>query len=219
MSINFSPGPKIQNLLDQDQWWRISNYNGMTTALTGTGLTERSAAHLTASSGTTASSTALARTTEKLKLSKGKTFKVIDWSKRIVIFFPLVSSVGTTNGISRFTLGKDTSNGIGALDDKGVGIQIDNLALKGIVHDGSSGATVDFSLTMTDEQVYLMKIVSDGAGNIEWSVDGVSKGTSNGGPTGDGTNGNSVIQLEADNGGDSAGQTVRIGSLAIYVEQ
>ncbi len=219
MSINFNPGPKIQNLLDQGIWWTIANYTQLTQSVTGTGSTGRSFPNLAVFTGTTAASTSLAQSVGQTKLSRGKSQVVIDWSKKVELVFTLVLDTATTNGIARFTLGKSTSDGVGALANKGLGIQIENLALKGLAHNGSSLATVDFSLAMTTPIVYQVKIVSDGAGNVEWFVDGVSKGSTAGGPSSEGTGGDSAFQLEADNGADSAAVTVRLGPLSIYVEQ
>ena len=219
MSINFNPGPKILALIDQGGWHTISNYTDLANSVTGTGSVEKLWTTLGVITGTTASSTARARSSASMFWSKGKDRQIINWSKKIVLQFPIAQSSATTNGVGRFTLGKDTANGIGGMDEKGIGIQIDDDALKGIVHDGTSGNTIDLSVTLTDEQAYLLTIVSDGAGNVEWFVDGISKGASSDGPTGDSPSGNTVIQLEAANNADSATQVIRLGPLSTYVEQ
>lgn len=219
MSINFNPGPKITNLLDQDEWWTIANYSQLTQSVTGSASTGRSFPNLVIFTGTTAGSTGLAQSVAQTKLSRGKAQNVINWSKKILLSFTIIIDAATTNGISRFTLGKGNVDGVAALAKKGIGVQIEDQALKGLAHDGSSLTTVDFSLTMTLGIVYQVKVVSDGAGNIEWFVDGVSKGTTSDGPTGDGSAGNSVFQLESDNGADAVANTVRMGPMSIYVEQ
>ena len=96
---------------------------------------------------------------------------------------------------------------------------VENAALKGLVHNGSAEATIDLATELTVNIVTRITIVSDGAGNIEWFVDGVSKGTSSAGPTGDSTNHAGLIQVEADNGGDAADQGISLHSIKIYVEQ
>ena len=96
---------------------------------------------------------------------------------------------------------------------------VEDDALKGIAHNGTSEATVDLSTTLTANILTRVTIVSDGAGNIEWFVDGVSKGTTSAGPTGDSPSHAGLIQVEADNGGDAAGQGISLHSIKIYVEQ
>ena len=215
--IAFQPGPKITALLDQQQWTDLSPI-WPTAAVTGSGGTSATLRRLAVDTGVSATSTALRRTGSDTCWSIGQGGTVLDWTKRIVLHF-IIRAVGTTNGVSRISLGKTTGDGMGNLARKGIGIRLDNLAVKGQAHNGTDLATVDLSTTLTGSNTYRLSITSDGAGNIEWFVDGVSKGSSTGGPSALGTAGESVIQIEADNGGDAAQQYLQIADAKLYVEQ
>ena len=215
MSINFNPGPKILALLDQQQWADLSPVWGPS-VVTGTGSATAIARRTNTSTGATASSTALRRTADDNLWSLGQHNTIIEWTKRVALHF-IIRTASTTNGISRISLGKTTADGIGNLARKGIGIRTDEDAIKGQCHDGSSLATVGLSTTITNAATYRVSITSDGARNLEWFVNGISKGTSSGGPKVLGTAGESVIQLEADNGGDSALQYIQIADAKIYV--
>lgn len=191
---------------------------GWTGVVVNSGAVAQAPRLLRVDTGATSSSTAAAKAFD-CSWSAGKARAVINWGKRVIIRLVISNDQNTTNGIIRFTLGKSGGIGVAALTDKGIGIQIDNLALKGIVHNGSSGATIDLTLTMVDDRVYVIVIVSDGSGNIEWFVDGTSEGTSAAGPIGDSGSARNILQLEADNGSDSADQAAGISDLKVYVEQ
>ena len=217
--VTFNPSPKILALLDRDEWFSIINFNDWTTVIAGTGSITKGIRRGAVLSGTTAAGTAIIRNTNNMGWSVGKSKSTIDWSKKILFHAFISVPNSTTNGVSRLTFGKLSSDGVSALADKGVGIQIDNNALKGVVHDGTTGATIDLSTTLTASIVYRITIVSDGAGNVEWHLDGVSKGTSSGGPTGDGGTNKHIVQIETDNGADAASQDFDMYSLKIYLEQ
>ena len=208
----------LRDLIDQDGWQSLPINAGWTTVVTGSGAVTQAPRKQQVATGATASSTALARITNQAGWSAGKGYEVINWSKRIHIKLFLCVPSGTTNGIARVMMGKNDT-GVDAFTKKGIGIQVENLAFKGIVHDGTSGATIDLSTTLTAGTLYRVLITSDGAGNVEWSLDGVSKGTSAAGPTGDGTAQMNHVHHEVDNGGDAAAQTSYISDIKIYVEQ
>jgi len=208
-----------EDTISRQQWNDLNNFSSAGQVVTGTGSTIRDIRRFKADTGATASSTALTRTKTFSGWNKGNSNGVLDWSKRVVIQFPFTIDQNTTNGIARFTFGKGTADGMGALVDKGIGIHVDNLAIKGIVHNGSSGATIDLSTTLTTAQVYLITMVSDGSGNIEWFINDVSKGTSAAGPTGDAGNGEDSLQIEALNGADSADQAASVYFVKIFVDQ
>jgi len=217
--VTFTPSPKVLAFLDRDEWFISHDFADWTSTVAGTGSTTRSVRRALTLSGTTAAGTALLRNTTNMGWSAGKVRSILNWSKKIVFHAFISNPSSTTNGVSRLTFGKLSSNGVGDLAHKGIGIQLDADALKGIVHNGSSGATVDLSTTLTAGIVYKLTIVSDGAGNVEWFLDGVSKGTSSAGPTGDGATNKHIVQIETDNGADAAQQDLEMYSLKIYVEQ
>lgn len=215
--ISVNRAPSITALLDQHQWTDLPT-NWPTAAVTNGGATGNTVRRLVTDSSSTATSTALIRTGADPCWSIGQTNSVIDWTKKIALQF-IVRAVGTTNGFARISMGKTSADGIGNLARKGIGFRIDDDAIKGQAHDGSSLATVDLSATISGGLALRLTVTSDGQGNIEWFVNGVSKGSSAGGPSELGTAGESVLQLEVDNGGDAAQQYLQIADSKIYIEQ
>jgi hypothetical protein len=145
-------------------------------------------------------------------LAIGKTQGVINWSKRIVWHVVLKVQGATSLGIFRFTVGKDTGDGVGAMGNKGIGFEIANLALKGLDY-GSGNVITDLSTTLTLNDVFAITIISDGSGGMEWFLNGTSKGTTTSGPTGDSADGQSTIQLEVENGSPGATQRVKVAAI------
>ena len=78
---------------------------------------------------------------------------------------------------------------------------------------------MDLSTTLTLMTTYRITIKSDGAGNVEWLVDGVSKGSSSAGPAVTGTADESCWQLETANNADVASQSLQVHDVKYYMEQ
>ena len=174
------------------------------TSVTGSGSYTNTLGRLSASSGTTASSNSRVSTGTLTCLSPGQAQWILDWAKRCVLRFNFTVINATTNGISRAQWGRSGDvNDLANLDAKGIGIRIDNLALKGLAHNGTSLRVVNLNTTLVAGTTYRMRIVSDGAGNVEWFLDGVSKGTSAAGPSSAGSLPNTSIQITAENGADA----------------
>ena len=159
--IHFQPTPSILAIIDRDEWYSGHNFSTYTSAVTGSAFATKGIKKMIVGTGTTAGSTAVIRSSNDQGLSSGKDRDSLNWSKRILVHIFTNQILTTTNGISRFSLGKNTT--LGALADKGIGIQIANGALSGIVHDGSSGASVDLSTTMVNGIVIRVTIHSDGS--------------------------------------------------------
>ena len=209
----------VVTLLDTWQWTVVPVASGWATAVTGSGTVGLGIRNLAVITGSTAGSTARAYTSENVGWNRGLSKSIINWSKRVELYVVLNSPAATTNGVSRLTLGKHPSDGVGPLADKGVGLQVDNLALKGIAHDGTAGTTVDLASSLSLGVVELVKIVSDGLGNVQWYVNGVLKGSTTAGPTGTSGTDRVLLQVEADNGPDAAIQNLSVNDVKIYVEQ
>ena len=218
MSITFNPGPKIPAFLDREQWGQLELAARATTN-TGSGSSSNTERNARVTTGTTASSTSLVRSTNQTGWSAGKDVGIIDWAKPIILHLVLTLRFSTTNAEARVSLGKTTGDGVGDLARKAIGIRMDNAALKGIVHNGTSEAVVDLSTTLTLMTTYRITIKSDGAGNVEWLVDGVSKGSSSAGPAVTGTADESCWQLETANNADVASQSLQVHDVKYYMEQ
>lgn len=220
-SVDFRPQPAALSILDRvdQEWSQVSDFSNWTSAVVGSGSVSKAPRKAQAASGATAASTAYVRSTADQALSRGKNANVLNWSKKLVAHLIISMVAGTTNGISRLTIGKATGTGVGALALKGIGFQVENLALKGLAHNGTTLATVDLATTLTANQAEHLVVKSDGAGRIEWFLNGVSKGSSAGGPTGDSAGDENMLYIESENGADAANQSARMHNVKLWVEQ
>jgi hypothetical protein len=218
-------GQLVQDLLRQDQWVVLQGFGGISGGFTtGSGLNSEQFRSVFVDTGETASSTAYRRPAVGAEdngagWSTGVDGKRVDWSKPLVVQWTLSHLEGTANGVTRLTWGKNAEDGMGALANAGVGIQIDDTALKGVAHDGASPNTVDLNTNLSAGIVYRITIVSDGTGNVEWFVNDTSAGTSTGGPSAVGDVGDEILQIEVDNGVDASRQATRLHSTGIYITQ
>lgn len=218
MSINFNPGPKILAILDAHQWGQIE-LNELTPTVGGTGITKHNARFARIDSGATTLGTAELKTTDEAGWSAGENRKAINWTKPITLHMVVSLRGSTTNGESRVSLGKTAADGIGDLARQAIGIRLDANALKGICHNGTSETVVDLSTTLALNIANRITIYSDGAGNVEWLVNKVSKGSSANGPATNGTTDESVWQAESANNANNAIQSLVVHDIKYYLEQ
>ena len=197
-------------------WENVDLGDDWALAVTGSGVAGAQASRrININSGGTAGSTAYLQTQGVVGVSTGVDGQVVDWSQRVLITLKFAIRANTSSGVVRFTLGKTASDGMGTLNNRGVGLQIEQLALKGHVHDGSSATTTGTLSTLTQNQAYRLLVVSDGAGNIEWFLDGTSIGTSAAGPSAAGAVGDCVFQADVANGVNSAVQAFEMYALQV----
>ena len=141
----------------------------------------------------------------------------IDFSDKITIRAALTLVGATMDGDLWFWLGTD-ANRTADLNAgwHAIGFKIDHQNLKGICSDGTTSTEVDLATMLsTGSTTYQVVVSSDGAGNVEWFLDGVSKGTSTDGPTANATSANTGIGVA--NGGDSAAQHAYLHELAVVI--
>ncbi len=106
--------------------------------------------------------------------SAGAPTSFVDWGKKLSLFFSIAREYASdANAVSRAQL--KTATAIGALGAKGIGLQIDNLALTGEAY-GTSLGTVGLSTTMTIQREYWIEIRLESTG-VTFLVNNVSKGT------------------------------------------
>jgi len=120
--------------------------------------------------------------------ASGNAYTTPDWSK--VTGFSVMAyrpSIGFVNGNTiRITLGKAASGG--TLSTRGIGIDIAaaNTYVKILAHNGTTLTTTDSTMLVTDYANLSSRnftVVSYGNGTVELFMNGVSYGTSSGGPT------------------------------------
>ncbi len=212
----------LRGLVRQDQWRQIAINAGWTAVVTGSGSTAQGSGYQIAQTGVTATSTALLRSANagQYGLSRGQTPDKIDWTKPF-LWQIVLTPVGTTNGVSRLTLGKTAAMGLGDLSAKGLGIKHTGAtrALYGVVHNGTTLTTVDLSTALSSFTTERITILSDGLGNVEWLVHDVSKGTTALGPAALGTAAQTEFYNESDNGGDAATQYSIVHDMKLWIAQ
>jgi hypothetical protein len=127
------------------------------------------------------------------------------------------STVAT--GVFRWTIGKGTSTGVGALAVTGFGIQVTGTALEGIVHNGTTLDTVDLGKTIALNIANVILIDFDPAsGAVYWyDYDGTLLGSSTGIPSG-ASSGISVMQMEAQNAGTAADFLILMHSIKFWID-
>lgn len=187
----------------------------------GTGSTGRVWPRSNTNSGATAGGNARLTSNSEMALKDAADSRTVDWSKRIEIRNARVSqSVSTTNGTSLFGLGRRFADTPGADPSlEYIGVRLDGDSLKGLAHDGSCLTVVDLSTTLVAHVSHTVDIISDGAGNVTWFVDGVQAGTTTGGPTGVGTQFANLLAIEAANNADSADQDIRFMGCTLIAER
>jgi hypothetical protein len=99
---------------------------------------------------------------------------LFDWSKKSSFFFKLSTS-SDTEAVRRIQFKETNSTTIAALAVRGVGLQLDNLALTGEGY-GTSRGTVSLATTLTAGVVYRIEIRLTSTG-VEFFVNNVSKGS------------------------------------------
>jgi hypothetical protein len=125
----------------------------------------------------------------------------------------------STNGRGRFYVGVPAQIST-ALANRGFGFEINaSRQVQIVAHDGTTLTTsaVVATLSTSSLQFTLMRIRSDGAGNVSLYVDEVLAGTTTGGPTTSGTQNQCGIHAEVNNGADAATNTILTGDMTLSV--
>lgn len=104
------------------------------------------------------------------------------WNKPFVMSFS-VSPVARTAGGTFWCKFSGAYSDDGDLSYRGVGIKVTGSTMVGIYHNGTTGGSTATLVTFGfNDDVRHVAIVSDGAGNITWIVDGTAAATTSAGP-------------------------------------
>jgi hypothetical protein len=145
----------LDNLLKKYRIIRVPTNANWFSSVTGSGAVGQYPLLLLVRTGTTASSSALL-SANALGLNSSTLSKYyVDWTKRLEIYFTIVRLGSDPECVARFQLKE--SGALGPLAQRGVGIEIANLALRGEGY-GTSRGTVDLT-TITQDKPYEIKIV------------------------------------------------------------
>jgi len=155
-------------LMDADDWGIFHDFTNFLTAVTVGGVVT---AGVRVCSMTT---TAVNNSTATVYVMWP--FPVQLFNKDITICFSFYPNVWGTGSFVWFSFGKYVS----AADptDKCIGFRLDDLALKGITHDGANIHVIDLATLLVSAGEYALKMVYTAGVGVEWFVDGVSKGSS-----------------------------------------
>jgi hypothetical protein len=185
--------------------------------IVGSASVGRNPGSMQVTTGTTSGSYGKLQSGSGIGVSLGQNRDVINWGNPVCMYVRFATAAQTTNGHARVTLGKTGADDEGALVRKGIGIEIENTTLYGIVHNGTSQTRVSLG-TVTTLDTYTVDIIGDGAGNFSFYLNGDldSVETTSAGPSGLGTGGESNMQIEAENGADSASQNITVFDLKLW---
>tara|TARA_Y100000310_G_scaffold209135_1_gene209742 strand:+ start:1049 stop:1783 length:735 start_codon:yes stop_codon:yes gene_type:complete len=217
---------KVTGLLDFENFDGLFKWfdpaAGWTAAVTGSGSTSQQVGMMELKTGLTNPSTARLLGHFAQGFSRGQGPSVLDFSKRIVIIlkFDLTYITSGDNGsfIATVGIGNLPAAVGGDPSDHFLGIRLVDRALSGLDHDGTALGTTSLSTTVTESALYDVVIVSDGEGNVEWFVNGVSTRSTSTGPKTVAAASDDYPIAEIDNNA-AHNDRLRIYYFAAYVEQ
>jgi hypothetical protein len=137
----------------------------------------------------------------------------IDWTKYNALYFRLMQGATNpdTNSIFRGVLGETVGTNTGDPTVRSVGIKFNGQgAIKILAHNGTSLTTYTTSYSMGVVTAVDILIVSDGSGTVTVYADGVSIGSTTGGPTTllAGTAGQQCINFRVENNNTPSGNQI-----------
>ncbi len=149
-----------------------TNAAWVVTDIVGSGVMGQEPFRLWCNAGGTANSKALAQIST-FGLNSGTISRtLVDWTKRLEMEFWVARVTAEAEAVCRFQLKEIHTEGI--LAERGIGIQITNLAMVGESY-GSARGTVALG-SLTSDRIKRIKIVVNGT-QVEFWVDGVLTGT------------------------------------------
>jgi len=157
--LRAKPKPLLDNLLKRYRIINVPTDAGWFTSLTGSGAQGQRPCYLFVATGTTASSSAVVYALTFGSNTSTLCKHFVDWTKRLEIHFTIARLYSDPECVARFQLKE--SNALGALAQRGVGIEIANYALRGEGY-GTSRGVVDL-MTLTNDRTYEIRIVKDGS--------------------------------------------------------
>ena len=169
--LRANPKPLLDNLLKKYRIINVPANAGWSASLVGSGAQGQTPYYLFVRTGTTASSSALAYAYVFGLNSSTLSRHYVDWTKRLEIHFTIARLYSDPECVARFQLKE--SSALGALAQRGVGIEIANYLLRGEGY-GTSRGVVDL-MTLANDRPYEIRIVKDGS-ELEFWVNNVLLG-------------------------------------------
>jgi len=160
-----------EGLYDRFKQMIIPTNAGWASALSGSGTAYQAPIHLDVGTGTTALSSALLRSLVT-QLNSGDISRLyVDWRKRLELSFRFMRLNSDPEFVGRIQLKEASSEG--ALAERGIGIEIQNLDVYGEGYGTSRGTTSLGSIP--NDRVVRVRLVL-GEGVLEFWINGVLKG-------------------------------------------
>ena len=163
----------LANLIRQNIFTVLPTLSGWAASNAGSGSGSQALSYLQVFTGTTASSRGLFYVVARNLGIGAAGWNLVHWDKKIVLVFALSRVSSDAEAIARVQI--KNANTEGVLADKGIGLQIDNLALTGESY-GSERGTVDLATTLTNSTPVQVVIVHTPGVSVEFFVNCVSKG-------------------------------------------
>jgi hypothetical protein len=136
--------------------------------------------------GPTSAANTYVRCDHGTNFGRGRTYNSnLDWSKYNAFQFRITQYGGTdSNSIFRAVLGEPSGTNTGDPTVRSVGIRFNGTgAIKILAHNGTTLTTYTTSYSLTVSSATDILVVSDGSGTVTVYADGVSIGSTTGGPT------------------------------------
>ena len=166
--------PVEEEVLYSKDWFIIHDFTDfIETGIVGSGNTAREFRHLKVSTGGQADSQAVARVQIWTEITGDLPGLDSNYDKPYEIEFFMGMEDDRIDSKSWLDLALTTVDP----NNKAIGFRIDNLAAKGIVHNGTALTVVDLGTTLAVNSVYRLKVIHTPGDKVEWFINGVSKGS------------------------------------------
>jgi hypothetical protein len=199
--------------LASNRYFIASDFDRWTMASTGTGAISTATAtagYLTLATNVTAGNEAWGKVSTEGQKWKG----FFAFSRQVRLSARILNGGSSANTVFRCLLGKDSSEGVGALASAGIGFELRHQTLWLVGHNGTTSTEYNTGEIITSSSNIVDIIVeSDGAGNLEIFKAGVSVGTTTGGPTANTANSHTYIYAEVENNADATNASFRVSGV------
>jgi hypothetical protein len=141
-----------------------------------------------------------------------------NWTKKHELIFVAMLQTATANGKAYLGFGRTMTSTPGDPTNSFMGFRVDNLALRGLVHDGTNLYVIDLGLELARDEGHLFKVLLIPGSKIEFYLDGAKKGETDhyipsGAPTFE------RVGIWAENNGDEASQGLAVVQITYKIER
>ena len=212
-------GEVVGDLLSQGRSEPINAVDFISTGTSGTG-TAGTTGRIDLRTGTTAESTARASIGANSGYSVGVTYQRFNYAKPIIFIIYLSPVNSTSTNMKKWLLlGVPFTQAVGDPGVASLGFRIDDTAVKGLAHNGTSLTATDLGVNIHGTNTTKLTCVSYGDGDVEYYIDNVLKGSTVSGPSGLGTASAGSIYYATTNGIDTTSSWLWVFRTVVYAEE